>query len=537
MVWKLQVTRRVSEGSFRNTTFCRPSLTRRVTKVSATRVLKPPLKIATQIFAFWTCVACLGFAAQTLPAEEAKPPNLLIIQTDEHNFRTLGCYRQQLSYEQAHVWGRGVRVDTPQIDSIARDGAICTSFYAASPVCTPSRASLVSGLYPQATGSPSNDQPLNEDIVTFAEILRRRGYATAYVGKWHLDGDAKPGWSPERKFGFEDNRFMFNRGHWKLFEQTEDGARIIGKYNPETEKYKYDINDATDKSFATDFLTDRTLEIIQREKDKPFCLMLALPDPHGPNTVRAPYDTMYQNLRFEQPGTMAATLAKTAQRPKWNLPTGKNVVTKVNQDQMAKYFGMVKCIDDNVGKLLAYLRSSGLAKNTIVVFTSDHGDMMCEHCRLNKGLPYETSAKIPFVIRYPNKIKAGKVIRTSFTTTDFAPTVLSLMGVESDLPDFHGRNGSADFLSDDKEVQDNEIVYFRNAGNRWVAAVNHRYKLVLSVADTPWLFDLDRDPDELINFYADPAYTEIATRFKTRLVERMKQFDEPALTKVQLQYE
>ena len=80
-------------------------------------------------------------------------------------------------------------------------------------------------------------------------------------------------------------------------------------------------------------------------------------------------------------------------------------------------------------------------------------------------------------------------------------------------------------------------MYFRNAGSRWVAAVNHRYKLVLSTADKPWLFDLGRDPDELTNFYADPAYTEIATRFKTRLVELMKQFNEPALTKVQLQYE
>ena len=201
---------------------------------------------------FWACVTYLAFAAQTLPAEELKQPNLLIIQTDEHNFRTLGCYRQQMSFEQAHVWGRGVRVDTPHIDSIARQGAICTSFYAASPVCTPSRASLVSGLYPQATGSPSNDMPLNDDIVTFAEILRRKGYATAYVGKWHLDGKAKPGWAPKRKFGFEDNRFMFNRGHWKLFQQTENGARLIGKFDAETEKYKYNIEDATDKSFATD---------------------------------------------------------------------------------------------------------------------------------------------------------------------------------------------------------------------------------------------------------------------------------------------
>ncbi|TWU31157.1 hypothetical protein Poly41_63480 [Novipirellula artificiosorum] len=92
-----------------------------------------------QIFLTWACLTCLALSGRTFAAEEVKPPNLPILQTDEHNFRTLGCYRQQLSYEQAHVWGRGVRVDTPHIDSIERDGAICTSFYAASPVCTPSR--------------------------------------------------------------------------------------------------------------------------------------------------------------------------------------------------------------------------------------------------------------------------------------------------------------------------------------------------------------------------------------------------------------
>ena len=172
-----------------------------------------------------------------------------------------------------------------------------------------------------------------------------------------------------------------------------------------------------------------------------------------------------------------------------------------------------------------------------MVFTSDHGDMMCEHCRLNKGLPYETSAKIPFVIRYPGKIKANKVIETAYTTTDFAPTVLSLMGVDSDLPKFHGRDFSSDCVSDENKISDDEIVYIRNAGNRWVAAVNHRFKLVLSTADTPWLFDLQRDPDELTDYYADPKYREIAARFKTRLVELMKQYNEPALTKVKLNYE
>ena len=154
-------------------------------------------------------------------------PNVIIIQTDEHNLRTLGCYRELMSEDQAYVWGKGNKVETPHIDSLARDGLVCTNYFASSPVCTPSRASWVSGLYPQATGSPSNNLPLDDSIITFAEVLWKRGYATSYLGKWHLDGDAKPGWAPARKFGFSDNRFMFNRGHWKKFP-----GRFRGKLSP-----------------------------------------------------------------------------------------------------------------------------------------------------------------------------------------------------------------------------------------------------------------------------------------------------------------
>ena len=105
-----------------------------------------------------------------------------------------------MSEDQAYVWGQSVKVDTPNIDSLAAGGALCANYYVASPVCTPSRASFVSGLYPIFTGSPSNDMPLNDDIITFAELFRRHGYSTSYVGKWHLDGEAKPGFINGRQW-------------------------------------------------------------------------------------------------------------------------------------------------------------------------------------------------------------------------------------------------------------------------------------------------------------------------------------------------
>ena len=460
-------------------------------------------------------------------------PNVIIIQTDEHNLRTLGCYREQMSEDQAFVWGKGNKVDTPNIDSLARDGLICTNYFASSPVCTPSRASWVSGLYPQATGSASNNLPLNDSVITFAEVLRQRGYATSYLGKWHLDGDAKPGWAPPRKFGFSDNRFMFNRGHWKKFEMTEDGPQVATTKNGNP---VYDLSDADEKSFATDCLVDRSLEILERDKGKPFCLMLALPDPHGPNTVRPPYDTMYDHLTFQQPVTMRKVLAALQNRPGW-VSGPSNGVKKLSQSTLSQYFGMVRCIDDNVGKMLAFLEENGLAEDTIVVFTSDHGDMMCEHCRMNKGLPYKTSVGIPFVLRYPAKVPAGKVIHTAYTTVDFFPTLMGLMGIEDGLPAMHGVNASIAYTNKKKEITKDRVVYVRHSGGAWVAAFDRRYKLVISTSDQPWLFDLEKDPDELVNFYARNGFKEIGLRLEKELKRQMIKYGEPALEEKNLRFQ
>ncbi|MEX0325040.1 MAG: sulfatase [Puniceicoccaceae bacterium] len=460
-------------------------------------------------------------------------PNLLIIHTDEHNFRTLGCYRALLPEDQAFMWGKGVAVETPHIDSLARDGALFTSFYAASPVCTPSRASFITGLYPVATGSPVNDMPLHDHMVTFAEVLKRNGYATSYVGKWHLDGKAKPGWEPERKFGFEDNRYMYNRGHWKILEETDDGPKVVGTFNEQKNQYRYDIADADETSFTTDFLVNRALEIMERDKEEPFCLMLSIPDPHGPNTVRAPYDTMYDHFTFEQPVSMRAALKDS---PAWSPVKGKNSARELNQGQLRRIFGMVKCIDDNVGRILQYLDDTGLAENTIVIFTSDHGDSMGEHAKHNKGTPWESSAMVPFIIRYPDHVRPGKRVHTAYTTADFMPTILGVMDVDTADLTFHGVDGSDEFLAVQVESTGERIIYITNAGGRWVAAANHRYKLVLSHLDEPWLFDLESDPHELVNLYRNPDYKAIGEALKIELIRQMKAFNEPALEKGNLKY-
>ena len=200
------------------------------------------------------------------------------------------------------------------------------------------------------------------------------------------------------------------------------------------------------------------------------------------------------------------------------------------QDHMQQYYGMVKCIDYNIGKLMDTLARNGIDENTIVVFTSDHGDLLNEHGKLNKGKPYETSAGIPFLIRYPDRIPAGKVIETAYSSVDFAPTILSIMGVKDAGVNFQGVDGSQELISDDMlSVNDDQIVFSFDVGNsqNWAAAIKNNYKLVVSIGDIPWLFDVGRDPLEMNNYIESSWYSDILKELQDALVTGMNDYRMP----------
>ena len=263
-------------------------------------------------------------------------------------------------------------------------------------------------------------------------------------------------------------------------------------------------------------------DFIEKNADKPFCYMVSIPDPHGPNTVRTPYDTMYQDMVFRMP--------ETASKPVAGLPSwAKKASTKVNQKQMAMYFGMVKCIDDNVGKILDCLRKNNILENTIVVFTADHGDLCGEHGRHNKGVPFEGSAKIPFIIYYKGKIKAGTVVEEAIGCVDFLPTVLELMNVKTAGRE-EGRSYADMFVKGKTPVGWEDMIFFRGTGKdekNWIAAVTKRYKLVYAPQDNPWLFDLEKDPDELINFYDDAKYRDVSVKMAKALLKYGEKYNDP----------
>jgi len=477
------------------------------------------IKIGAGIIASASLSPSEVFAAGSSPGK----PNLLIIHTDEHNFRTLGCYRETLSAKQAFMWGEDNVVETPHIDAMARNGALCTNFYATSPVCTPSRAAFVSGQYPHETGARQNCLPLDDAVVTFAGLLKQQGYATGYAGKWHLDGDGRPQWDPKRDFGFTDNRYMFNRGHWKKFEDTADGPRVAARRGNQP---TYDVAGADSKSFATDWLAGKTVDFIRANRNKPFCYMVSFPDPHGPDSVRAPYNTMYAHMKFQKPHTAGKSQKGV---PSWAAP-GKG------RGNDAAYFGMVKCIDDNVGKIMKTLKDEGLTENTVVVFTSDHGDLRGEHGRQNKGVPLEGSAKIPFVIQWPAKITPGTRVEQALGCVDFLPTVLGMMdygtaGRES------GRDASAFFVGKAPANWEDVAILRQGSASGWVCAVSKRYKLVLSPRDVPWLIDKQTDPDELINFATNEKCRDIVRGLARAMEAYHKKHKDPSLLSAKMAYD
>lgn len=448
-------------------------------------------------------VLCLcGHAAGAAPATQVRGPNVLLIITDEHNFRTLGCYRDSLPREQAEMWGFGATVATPNFDRIASEGVLCTRAYATSPVCSPCRAAMITGRYPHNTGVPTNNEVLDGSIPTLADRLNKAGYRTAFIGKWHLAGNGKPEWSPQVAGGFQDKRFMYNRGHWKKFG-IEDGRPVVAarrKGQP-----SYDVAGADETSFATDWLTDRAIDCVTDDSsDQPFFTVVSYPDPHGPNTVRAPYDTRFDELPFMPPRTYQT--GKPA--PKW-LGGGKNHPVFRGKD-MSRYFGMVQCLDDNMGRLLTALQQAGRLDNTLFIMTSDHGDLCYEHDRQNKGNPYEGSARVPMLLRFPPKIAAEQVYTQPVGTVDITPTVMGLLDLPSDQQD-EGRDLSRQLASATKFSSESGMTFLRNSGKTagWVAAIDSRYKLILSVNDQPWLFDAVEDPDELQNFFERPGTQQV----------------------------
>ena len=350
-----------------------------------------------------------------------KKPNILFIFLDDMGWRDLGCTGSSF-YE------------TPHIDRLAAEGMVFSNAYASCPVCSPSRASYLTGQYPARVGvtdwiDMGNFHPIRAKLVdapylkhipsgtrTLASSLREQGYATWHVGKWHLGGEP---YYPEQ-FGFEKNIGGCSWGH------PHQG--YFSPYGLPT------LADGPEGEYLTDRLTDEAIRLIQSGEQRPFFLSLC----HY--AVHTPIESKEQDIeRFRKKADMLGLREEKALIPGEPIPTGsgEHVLRRVVQSDPA-YAAMLWNLDENIGRLLQALEESGKAEDTLIAFTSDNGGLATAEgsptCNLpareGKGWMYEGGTRVPLIIRYPKRVRPSSRCQVPVTTPDFYPTFMELAGAD-----------------------------------------------------------------------------------------------------------
>ena len=462
-------------------------------------------------------------------------PNILIIHTDQQNRETLS------------ILGANI-IDTPNIDRIGQEGAVFNNFYTNVAVCTPSRGCFLTGRYHHSHGAEVNGRAINQDEISFANVLQDYGYDTGYAGKWHLDGyDLRPGWvHPERSLGFKDCHYMANDFHGKKIKDGRQDSKHTTPYDHTYLPVVYPLDVIGDEeSYTTDFFTTKAIDFIEKERENPFCYMLSIPDPHHPWSVRAPYDTMFDPREFELPKTFSEEnlpcWAKNVQNNgEFNLDNPDR--EKNLRKKLALYYGMVKLIDDSMARIFAALERKSILDDTIIIFTSDHGDYNGQHGLFEKNMLYDSVYHIPFLVRYPKAFNRGTVIDEYFSTVDFMPSLMSFLGINGSGRE-QGKVMPA-FSRDRKNDWKNEVyisqhmdgaagiitpeyeLAFMNKYYSYSKSIQVQCKLAPPHSDGI-LFDRKNDPWQERNLINKPEYSKVVAELTQRIIEHSKNVQSP----------
>jgi arylsulfatase A-like enzyme len=390
-------------------------------------------------------------------------PNIVFILADQMRASAMGSM------------GNSV-VKTPNLDRLAEQGLLLKNAISLQPVCTPYRAQLMTGRYGHVTGVIENDIKLPNSEITLAEILKDDGYATGYIGKWHLAGYRQDPVAKEDRQGW---------GFWAVRNVSHDHNQTA-----------YWLNDAREPVMADgwepDVQTDLAIEYIKANKSGPFILMLSFGPPHPPYGAPPEYMKRYDGVDI-------------VLRP--NVPQGpKREKTK---NKIKKYYAMISSLDDCVGRIMTTLDQLGLVENTILAFSSDHGDMLGSQGHRQKRRPWEESINIPLIIRYPKKVKAGQIRDWLIASVDVMPTLLGLAGAE--IPDkVQGIDHTAMFTGKGKKEREAVFLFNGKPGGGRIPdwrGIRTKEWLFAFHAKGDWvMYDLKGDPYELNNLVDNPKY-------------------------------
>jgi arylsulfatase A-like enzyme len=469
------------------------------------------------------------------PVTAADRPNIIFIMSDDHAAHAISAY--------------GSRVNqTPNIDRLAREGMLLRNVFVTNSICTPSRAAILTGQYSHLNGVPVFNR-FDSTRQTVAKLLQQGGYHTGMIGKWHLGSDPA---------GFDRWEILPGQGaYFDPILYTATGEKTYtGRY-------------------VTDLLTDLAIDFLkERPKNKPFFLMLHNKAPHRPwqpdeqhrrqfadrwipepetlwdsyatrtdalheNLQRVMADMTNRDLKLPPPPDLsgAALTAWYAMKPdsvtitrdsKSLTLTGEALGRWKYQRYMQDYLATVQSVDDNIGRLLAFLDSSGLAKNTIVIYTSDQGFFLGDHGLFDKRFMYEESLRMPFIVRWPAAIRKGTASDAMALNVDFAPTFLDAASVPRP-PEMQGRSLLPVFKGRPPANWRTSMYYryYHDPGDHNTRAhygVRTRtHKLIYYWKKDQWeLFDLTTDPQEMHNVYGQPGQEQITASLEAEL-QRLKQ--------------
>ena len=390
---------------------------------------------------------------------EPNRPNLLFVLVDQMRYHAMGCA------------GNG-QVRTPNLDRIADEGACADLAIANIPVCTPARASILTGRYPISHSVLTNNSMLPNDMPSMGKMLKNSGYATGYIGKWHLAGEAyigateanggHPGWIPpgEMRHGFD---------YWAVHHCSHsywDGVYYRDEPEPITiEGWKPDGQ--TD--LAIDFIRDHASE----SPRDPFALVVSWGTPHTPFVAPEEFASLYDPEKFQLRQNVELEGLKKRVSNHAFPPDAEGMSSEeLLRAMLRNYYGSITNIDHNVGRLLDELDDLGMGEDTIVVFTSDHGEMMGSHGHMHKVQPWDESTRVPFLLRYPNAVPAGTRVSRPFGHPDILPTLFDLMGLEQPA-DIEGTDFSPLFRGGEATVPDSTpLLWVCNAttwGKKWTS--------------------------------------------------------------------
>ncbi len=470
-------------------------------------------------------MAAMNFLLRVAPilflslATAAERPNILVILTDDHRYDALGFLDHPF-------------LETPHLDRIAREGAHLANAFVTTSLCSPSRASILTGLYAHNHRVVDNYNPIPEGLQFFPELLQESGYETAFIGKWHMGGMID---HPQPGF---DHWISF-KGQGVYFGDPAE-AKVKGRYVPQVSREGFNINGerVPQEGYITDILDEFSREwLAERTGEAPWMLFLSHKAVHADFLPANRHAFTYEDAPFSLPKTWFDDPGAFRDVPRWvqnqrNSRHGVEFAYYTNLDietYYKRYCETIRAVDESVGNLLRHLEESGELDDTLILYLGDNGFLFGEHGLIDKRCAYEASVRIPMLMRGPSLFAGGQSIRQVVANIDVAPTLLEAAGLE--IP---GHMDGASFLGllQGRELPWREYLLYEYYWERnypqtptMHALCGERYKYIRyhGVWDVDELYDLESDPGETTNLINEPGHAELVEELNRLLFEQLEE--------------